>query len=521
MLLDIATANVTQMFTNDLSLIGDTEDFLQFDYVGFGININNTDLQEKLTDIRNQTKALDDAIAKRKWLGINYDNRYIDRNLTGENRVLNIALKLKNHVYSYKQDNEYYGLDVEVLYDIARKHGYSLNFIEVDTYDEQIELLKNKTADIAAGYFVIRDDKKEEIAFTEILYPAFTFGVVRYENLEQSTEWDGFYDSVTDFNGEPLGILKGGAFVDLTKSNFSDSSFTELDDFFELYQYLLFEKIEGFLLDEPIAQYFQLLYPERITYFPDNFQTNEYAFGFRNDDSDLLAQFNEFLSNTDTEEIYDKWNVADISQLTIDKDLDTSNPTIIAGFYLDHRPLSFKDGPDYKGFEIELLYKFAKEYNYNIEIIEANIEERITFLEDNKANITGGWFVITDERKERITFSDPIFTGNTVLAVRTDCKKDLITLKVFDKNYNERTDNAAQVNVKFPSETKVSSCVFPDKYNETLLINCIISDLTNINPYSEGFTYNNTEDNIQILYSSLLLDNFFKANSLIEGIIIL
>ena len=65
----------------------------------------------------------------------------------------------------------------------------------------------------------------------------------------------------------------------------------------------------------------------------------------------MLAQFNEFLSNTDTEEIYDKWNVADISQLTIDKDLDTSNPTIIAGFYLDHRPLSFKDGPDYKGFK--------------------------------------------------------------------------------------------------------------------------------------------------------------------------
>ena len=106
-----------------------------------------------------------------------------------------------------------------------------MNFIEVDTYDEQIELLKNKKADLAAGYFVIREDKIEEISFTEPLYPAFTFGAVRYENLEQSTEWNGFYDWVKEFNGESLSILKGGAFSDLTKSSFPDSSFIELRDF--------------------------------------------------------------------------------------------------------------------------------------------------------------------------------------------------------------------------------------------------------------------------------------------------
>ena len=46
-------------------------------------------------------------------------------------------------MYCYKDDNgELLGPDIEVLYEFARKYGYKLNIIEVNTYDEQIDFLK-------------------------------------------------------------------------------------------------------------------------------------------------------------------------------------------------------------------------------------------------------------------------------------------------------------------------------------------------------------------------------------------
>jgi ABC-type amino acid transport substrate-binding protein len=272
-------------------------------------------------------------------------------------------------------------------------------------------------------------------------------------------------------------------------------------------------------MDEPYADYFRIVYPERITYFPESFLENQYGFGFQKTDEGniLLDKFNQFLSNTNIKEIYDKWNVEDTTKLTIDKNLNTSAETINAAFLMDLNPLCFLEGIEVKGYEIELLYKFAKEYNYNINFMQIDVGERVSYIEEKKANITGGWFTITDERKNSINFSNSIHNAGTVLVTRVDRKKDTLTLKVIDNNFNEKTNNAADVQVKFSDKIKNSSCVFPEKYNDTIIINCTISDLDNIDPYEEGFEFVNTTDKIQLIFSNLELNNFFQANSKISG----
>ena len=171
-----------------------------------------------------------------------------------------------------------------------------------------------------------------------------------------------------------------------------------------------------------------------------------------------------------------------------------------------------------KGAEIELLYKFAKEKNYNIELTPIyEIEQRISYIEEEKADITGGWFTITDERKEKVDFSEPFFTAGTVLVVRKDSKKDEIAIKVLDDKYNQKKNNAADILVKFPKRETNSSCVFPEKYNETITINCTISDLKDIDPYSEGFEYVNSSDKIDITYLKLDAGNFINANKKLPG----
>ena len=63
------------------------------------------------------------------------------------------------------------------------------------------------------------------------------------------------------------------------------------------------------------------------------------------------------------------------------------------------------------------------------------IEQRISYIEEEKADITGGWFTITDERKKWVDFSDAFYTTGTVMVVRKDSKKDEIAIKVLDDKY--------------------------------------------------------------------------------------
>ena len=282
-IVDSAFANETQMISNDLSRY---DKLIQKYSIGFGFQKNNKTLLEQMNNINIQNYQKN----MQKWIGI-YQNKYINKTLTGGNGTLNVALRLKNKVFSYKDEKgEARGANVEILYEFARQYGYKLNLIEVNNYDEQIEFLKNKSADIAAGYFVIRDDKKEDVDFSRPFHPGVVIYVVRYENLDESAEWSGFYDSVKQFNGEKLGIFTDSAYEELTEENFPDSEFVYLNDSFELYQDLLLENIEGFLIDEPIAKYFEVLYPERLTHFPDDFLKNDYGFGFQKDDDTLLNE---------------------------------------------------------------------------------------------------------------------------------------------------------------------------------------------------------------------------------------
>ena len=212
-----------------------------------------------------------------------------------------------------------------------------------------------------------------------------------------------------------------------------------------------------------------------------------------------------------------KWNVTDTTEITTDKNLDGNKKTIKVGFYPENKPLCFIERNEIKGFEVDLIYEFARKQGYKIESSFINLEERVSLLEKGELDISVGLFTITDERKKQIVFSDPIYPSPTLLASRTDLKKDLVTIKIEDKEYKAKSENTADVEVKFSNDVKkTSKCVFPKQYNETILMNCTVSDLENVNT-SEGFEYSETTDRINIQNKDLEINNLLQANTKISG----
>ena len=512
-------SNKTQFLTDDLSRIEKPVDIIRY---AFGFQKDNKTLVESFNEFLEIPVDRDKEMER--WKGINYGIKSIEdekKSLTGENGTINVLFRIKNEPFAYKDKNgDITGLEVLIIYNFAKAYGFGINLKEANTYEELIESLTNKSVDVVGGLLPIKEEYKKDISYSNIIFRSVNHIVVRNENLNDSLTWSEPYESPDDLDGETLGVLKGSNLEELTKEKFPESTLIEKNITFDLFEYLMMDQFEGFIMDRPSAEYFKSEYPDRITYFTESYYDSEYGFAFQKNDkgNKLKTDFNDYLGSVDFKEIYNKWNVEKTSDLTIDKELDDKNELIKAAFLPDVKPLSFQENGEMKGAEIELLYKFAKEKNYNINLTTIyEIEQRISYIEDGKANITGGWFTITDERKEKVDFSDSFFTAGTVMVVRKDSKKDEIAIKVLDDKYNPKKNNNADILVKFPKRKTNSSCVFPEKYNETITINCTISDLKDIDPYNEGFEYVNSSDKISITYSKLDVGNFIRADSKLPG----
>ena len=96
-----------------------------------------------------------------------------------------------------------------------------------------------------------------------------------------------------------------------------------------------------------------------------------------------------------------------------------------------------------------------------------------------------------------------------------DSKKETISLLVQDPNFYEKTENVIDIKVKFGDQIKNSSCLAPKYFNDTFLLNCTISDISDVN-VSNGFEYVKSEDKILLLYDYIEVDNLLQANTKIK-----
>ena len=136
---------------------------------------------------------------------------------------------------------------------------------------------------------------------------------------------------------------------------------------------LLQSKIEAFLLEEPVAKY----YAEQmnaISYFKDKIFSDNYGFGYsKNINPKIINEFNEYLAAIKKDGSYNyilkKWTEEFNSLKNRNKELTGVNGVIKAGFNLEVSPFSYIENREILGFEVDLLYRFAKLYGYKIEII--------------------------------------------------------------------------------------------------------------------------------------------------------
>ena len=443
---------------------------------------------------------------------MNFENGYIDTNLVGTN-ILKVIAKIDSPPFCYKRqsDNSLVGVEVELLYKFAKDNNYKLQFTEATTYEAQINALKNGEADIAIGIFVITENS--DIEFSNKLYTESVKMIIRYSNSQENNlKKTKIYNSIEEFNGSPIGVHAGTYFEGLTNTKFPSSVSKSQVSLSDLVMDLLSDKSDGFFFDKPIGDYLKNIYRDRITYYEsDNLPKYQNAFAFKNDNTKekLSSEFNEFLGKINLKELYDNW-MTNNDKLTVEEASDNSWTTITAEFVLDNFPICYLENNKPKGIEMDILYKFAKEKHYNINLKPISSNNR----ENSKADIVGGVYSITEDRQKTMKFSDPLYDSPAVFIVRVENKADEFPIIIKNKDYEIK--NTVDINVKFGDIAKLSKCQFPEHYSNSLLITCEISDIKNVD-VDDGFEYVGTEDKINLLFCDYEANNFFQANNKISN----
>lgn len=83
-------------------------------------------------------------------------------------------------------------------------------------------------------------------------------------------------------------------------------------------------------------------------------------------------------------------------------------------------PFEFKEDGEYVGFDIDLIHAIADEVGFEIELETTNFDGIIPGLQTGTFDIAIAGISITEERKEKIDYSDPYYESGLRIGVQID-----------------------------------------------------------------------------------------------------
>lgn len=250
------------------------------------------------------------------------------------------------------------------------------------------------------------------------------------------------YQNIQELDGKNMGCMSGSIFDVLINEKFPNSEIVYFGSRSELLLGLSSGKIDGFISDEPVAM-MMVKQNQSVKYLDEAVGEVHYGVCFSPDSKDKLVQFNQYLTNIESnghlKELQDKWiNVNGTEQKKQEYELDGKNGVLRCVTTPDAAPFSFISDNVFQGYEVELLSEFCYEYGYALDISTVNFDALLTSIAMNKYDIGFNGIFITPEREKSVSFCTPTFTGRDVVMVRSgeivSEDKDLIT-RITDSIY--------------------------------------------------------------------------------------
>jgi len=233
------------------------------------------------------------------------------------------------------------------------------------------------------------------------------------------------YTTLDDFEGALIGTMTGAVTDDILNSRIDGLEFKYYNDTTSIMMALRSGDIDAFASDEPIAR-LAVAKNKDLALFPEAAQVDSYGLGLAKNSpytDQVSAVIEQFQQDGTMEELEQKWIGDDdsVKYLDIEDDGAAANGVLRYAHDSTSAPMCYVgEGGASLGFEVELVYRIAREMGMEVEFIQTTFGSLINMLTSGKADIVSGAMSITEERRQSIDFSVSHYSGGIVLVVRAE-----------------------------------------------------------------------------------------------------
>ena len=321
--------------------------------------------------------------------------------------------------FSYYEGTTLTGYDLEMIYRFA----YWLNAdVEISVYDYGgiIAAAESGDIDCIMANLNATPERREKLAFSDGYLRSQTAVMVKSEAGSARG-----YQSAEELSepGTRLGILTGSVFDALTQEAFPEAELAYYNNIPDMAYSVTLGQLDAFMVDEPVARYMELEYPA-VTHIPDLLSQTDYAIAFPKtaEGGHLRDQLNAFMAELEADgtlaQIDDIWFGSDDSRKVIDlSGLTGENGVLQLATNTENPPFSYLYEGQIVGYEIDIVVRFCRAYGYGLELHNMDFSALIPGLGE-RYDLAASCIAVTAERSESVYFSDPVYSGGTVMMVR-------------------------------------------------------------------------------------------------------
>lgn len=321
--------------------------------------------------------------------------------------------------FSYYEGTTLTGYDLELIYRFAYWLGAE---VEIDVYDYGgiIAAAESGDIDCIMANLNATPERREKLEFSEGYLLSETAVMVKSAHSAAQT-----YQSTEELAapGTRLGILTGSVFDALTQEAFPDAELAYYNNIPDMAYSVTTGQLDAFMVDEPVARYMELEYPA-VTHIPELLSETDYAIAFPKTEAGarLRDQMNEFMAALESDgtlaEIDEIWFGSDESKKVIDlSGLTGESGVLQLATNTENPPFSYLYDGEIVGYEIDIVARFCAAHGYGLEIHNMDFAALIPGLGE-RYDLAASCIAVTEERAESVHFSDPGYSGGTVMMVR-------------------------------------------------------------------------------------------------------
>lgn len=393
---------------------------LTFDDYGIALTKGQDELLNQLTEYINKLINSGELTEKQDlWLGADESKKIVDfDSIKNNSPKLVLATTSSMQPFNYIKDGQFAGYEIDLIVSFCKEYGYGLE-IEDSNFSGALAAVSTGKANFGTFAISITDERKEIVDFSPCIYEG---GVVLVKKEKEQTE---YIESFNDLDGMNVAMQAGFAYSEYLAEKVKEPNVMYFNLISDMTVALDSNKISGFVVDKPVADYFLSENGDKYKILGD-LASVSYGIGFpkSNPNSEkYCSEFNDFIKELkilgNMNELYEKWTGKDESAKVIDTELTGENGTLIfATSSSTGAPFCYVKNDQVIGLDVDIVYQFAKKYGYDIILEDYSFSGLMTALPLGKCDLGASGICITSERKNTILFPEPYLESSCVVIVK-------------------------------------------------------------------------------------------------------